>query len=61
MGHTQEGIQSINRVKQIKLQNLRGELEMEQMKNKESVFDYISRVQMIVSQLRRNDEKLAEN
>jgi gag-polypeptide of LTR copia-type len=52
---------SVNRVKQIKLQNLKGELEMEQMKNKESVFDYISRVQMIVSQLRRNDEKLVEN
>jgi gag-polypeptide of LTR copia-type len=34
---------------------------MAQMKNKESVSDYISRVQMIVSQLRRNNEKLAEN
>jgi transposase InsO family protein len=31
------------------------------MKNKESVSYYISRVQMIVSQLRRNGEKLAEN
>jgi gag-polypeptide of LTR copia-type len=34
---------------------------MAQMKNKESVSDYIFRVQMIVRQLRRNDEKLAEN
>jgi gag-polypeptide of LTR copia-type len=31
------------------------------MKNKKSVSDYISRVQMIASQLRRNNEKLAEN
>jgi dsDNA-specific endonuclease/ATPase MutS2 len=57
----EKAYKSVERVKQIKLQNLRGELEMAQMKNKESVSDYISRVQMIVRQLRINDEKLAEN
>jgi hypothetical protein len=44
MGH-----KSVDRVKKIKLQNLRGELEIVQMKNKENVSDYISRVQMIAS------------
>jgi dGTP triphosphohydrolase len=57
----EKAYKSIDRVKQIKLQNLRGELEIAQMKNKEGVSDYISRVKMIASQLRRNDEKLAEN
>jgi gag-polypeptide of LTR copia-type len=57
----EKAYKSVDRVKQIKLQNIRGELEMAQMKNKESVSDYIFRVQMIVRQLRRNDEKLAEN
>jgi gag-polypeptide of LTR copia-type/Zinc knuckle len=57
----EKAYKNVDRVKQIKLQNLRGELELTQMKNKESVSDYISQVQMIVSQLRRNDEKLAEN
>jgi gag-polypeptide of LTR copia-type len=57
----EKAYKSVDQVKQIKLQNLRGELEMAQMKNKESVSDYIFRVQMIVSQLRRNGEKLTEN
>jgi dGTP triphosphohydrolase len=57
----EKAYKSIDRVKQIKLQNLRGELEIAQTKNKETVSDYISRVKMIASQLRRNDEKLAEN
>jgi dsDNA-specific endonuclease/ATPase MutS2 len=57
----EKAYKSVDQVKQIKLQNLRGELETAQMKNKKSVSDYISRVQMIVSQLRRNIEKLAEN
>jgi gag-polypeptide of LTR copia-type/Domain of unknown function (DUF4219) len=57
----EKGYKNVDRVKQIKLQNLRGELEMTQIKNKESLSDYISRFQMIASQLRRNGEKLAEN
>jgi gag-polypeptide of LTR copia-type/Domain of unknown function (DUF4219) len=56
----EKACKSVDRVKQIKLHNLRGELEIAQMKNKESVSDYISRVQMIASQLRRNSEKLVE-
>jgi gag-polypeptide of LTR copia-type/Domain of unknown function (DUF4219) len=40
----EKAYKSVDRVKQIKLQNLRGELEIMQMKSKESVSDYISRV-----------------
>jgi gag-polypeptide of LTR copia-type len=57
----EKAYKSVDQVNQIKLQNLRGELEMAQMKNTESVSNYIFRVQMIVSQLRRNGEKLVEN
>jgi gag-polypeptide of LTR copia-type len=57
----EKAYKSVDRVKQIKLQNLRGKLEMARVKNKESVSDYISRVRMIAIQLRRNNEKLAEN
>jgi gag-polypeptide of LTR copia-type len=57
----EKAYKNVDRVKQIKLQNLRGELEMTQIKNKESLSNYISRFQMIASQLRRNGEKLAEN
>jgi gag-polypeptide of LTR copia-type len=40
----EKAYKSVDRVKQIKLSNLRDEQEMVQMKNKESVSDYISQV-----------------
>jgi gag-polypeptide of LTR copia-type len=49
-----------DRVKQVRLQTLRGELESMKMKESESVSDYITRVQAVVNQLIRNDEALTD-
>ena len=49
-----------DRVKQVHLQTLRGELESMKMKESENVSDYITRVQMVANQLNRNGEMLPE-
>lgn len=49
-----------DRVKQVRLQTLRGELESMKMKMSEGVSDYISRVQTVVNQLKRNGEILTD-
>ncbi|XP_074342644.1 uncharacterized protein LOC141680273 [Apium graveolens] len=49
-----------DRVKQMRLQTLRGELESMKMKESESVSDYIMRVQTVVNQLNQNGEKLSD-
>jgi C4-type Zn-finger protein len=49
-----------DRVKQIKLQTLRCECEMLMMNNIKGVLDYITRVQTITNQLKRNGENLSE-
>ncbi|XP_073067174.1 uncharacterized protein [Primulina eburnea] len=49
-----------DRVKQVRLQTLRGELESMKMKMSEGVSDYISRVQTVVNQLKRNGETLTD-
>jgi hypothetical protein len=46
------------RVKQVRLQSLRGEFEALHMKDGESVFDYFSRLLVIVNGLKRNNEKV---
>jgi gag-polypeptide of LTR copia-type/Domain of unknown function (DUF4219) len=49
-----------NRVKQVRLQTLCGELEGMKMKESESVYDYITRVQTVVNQFIRNGEALTD-
>ena len=48
-----------DRVKQVRLQTLRGELESMKMES-ENVSDYITRVQTVANQLNRNGEMLPE-
>jgi len=50
----------VDRVKQVRLQNLRVELESMKMMESESVYDYIMRVQIMVNQLNRNGETLTD-
>ena len=52
--------QGADRVKQVRLQTLCGELESVKMKESESVSDYIMRVQTVVNQLNQNREMLTE-
>jgi len=47
-----------NRVKQVRLQTLIGELERMRMKEAEGVAEYVSRVETVVNQLGRNGETL---
>jgi gag-polypeptide of LTR copia-type len=49
-----------DRIKQVCLQTLRGELESMKMKESKSVSDYITRVQAVVNQLIRNGEALTD-
>ena len=49
-----------DRVKQVRLLTLRGELESIKMKESESVSNYITHVQTVVNQLNRNGEMLTE-
>ena len=49
-----------DRVKQVRLQNLRGELESMKMKESENISNYITRVQTVENQLNRNEEMLPE-
>lgn len=55
-----ESFKGADRVKQVRLQTRRGELESIQVKESESVFDYITRMKTVVNQLKRNDEDLTE-
>ncbi|KAJ1436780.1 Zinc finger, CCHC-type [Sesbania bispinosa] len=49
------------RVKQVRLQTLRGELENMRMKESESVSEFITRVETVVNKLNRNGENLSSN
>ena len=56
-----KGHKSTDRVKQIRLQNLRGELETAQMKGSEDSGEYIARIQSITTQLKKNGEDVPKN
>jgi precorrin isomerase len=49
-----------NRVKQVRLQTLHGELGSMKMKESESVSDYITHVQAVVNQLIHNGKTLTD-
>ncbi|GMI80839.1 hypothetical protein HRI_001753200 [Hibiscus trionum] len=48
----EKAYKGVNRVKQVRLQTLRGELEMMKMKETEGVSEYITRVHNVVNQLK---------
>jgi len=56
----QTAYKGAERLKQVRLQTLRGELESMRMKESEGVSDYITRVQTVANQLKRNEENLTE-
>jgi gag-polypeptide of LTR copia-type/Domain of unknown function (DUF4219) len=56
----QTAYKGADRVKQIRLQTLRCEFEMLRMNSTEGVSDYITRVQIVMNQLKRNGESLSE-
>jgi gag-polypeptide of LTR copia-type len=60
MGHFIKVFKGADRVKQVRLQTLHGELESMKMKESESVSDYIMCVQAVVNQLIRNGEALTD-
>ncbi|GJZ27480.1 retrovirus-related pol polyprotein from transposon TNT 1-94 [Tanacetum coccineum] len=49
-----------DRVKQVRLQNLRGELKGMKIKESEGVSDYVMRVRVVVNQLKRNREAISD-
>ena len=49
----QQKYKGADRIKKIRLQSLRGEFELLQMKSSESISDYHTRIMVIVNQMRR--------
>ena len=56
----EKAFKGADRVKQVRLQTLRGELERMKMKETESVSDYITRVQTVANQLSQNGEAMPD-
>ncbi|GJY95831.1 retrovirus-related pol polyprotein from transposon TNT 1-94 [Tanacetum coccineum] len=56
----EKAYKGVDRVKQVRLQTLRGELEAMRMKETEGVSDYITSVQTVVNQLKQNGETLPD-
>jgi hypothetical protein len=57
----EKAYKAADRVKQVRLQTLRGEFKTLRMKESEGVSDYITRVEIVVNQLKRNGEEISEN
>jgi gag-polypeptide of LTR copia-type len=57
----QTAYRGANWVKQARLQVLRGELESMKMEDSERVSDYITRMQTVTNQMKRNGKSLAES
>src|SRR4051812_39383731 len=49
-----------DQMKQVRLQTLRGELERMQMKESETIYDYITHIQIVVNQLTINGETVTD-
>ncbi|GAV79209.1 UBN2 domain-containing protein, partial [Cephalotus follicularis] len=56
----QKSYKGDNRVKQVRLQTLRGDFESLRMNDSETISAYFDRVQSVVNQLRVNGEKLED-
>ena len=56
----EKAFKGVVRVKQMRVQTLRGELEATKMKESEDVSNYITRVQTVVNKLKRNGETLKD-
>jgi hypothetical protein len=57
----QQKYKGTDRIKKIRLQSLRGEFELLQMKSSDSISDYHTRIIVIVNQMRRNGAAIVDS
>jgi hypothetical protein len=56
LGKVKENIQVVDKVKCVRLQTLRGELEALQMKPLKSIYEFHTQIIMVQNQIKRNKE-----